>query len=100
MPINITGVDLKKFVKEVYNLSQPQGLGILHYREGGLTDEEAESILAEGTPHHPVDMDYVHGRACKMVVFNNDDKLTIPDRWYDHTDNQLIELLKRCGVDR
>ena len=25
--IDITGVDLKKFIKEVYNLSSPQGMG-------------------------------------------------------------------------
>ncbi len=43
--IEITGVDLRKFIQEVYALSRPQGLGILHYQEGDLSDDEAKSIV-------------------------------------------------------
>jgi len=97
--INITGVDLIKFVKEVYELSMPQGLGFLHYKAGGLTDEEAKQFIISKVPEHcypkniVVDMDYVKGRACKMIVFKENDKLYIRSSWYDHMDEQLRELL-------
>ena len=90
--IDITGTDLIKFVKKVYELSQPQGLGFLHYQEGGLSDEEAKTLIKENG-NYVVNMDYVKGRACKMIVFRKNNKLLIQDSWYDHTDNQLKELL-------
>lgn len=91
--IDITGVDLKMFVKKVYELSMPQGLGFLHYQEGGLTDGEAETLLAHSDDRIAIDMDYVKGRACKMIVFRENGKLFIRNSWYDHTDDQLRELL-------
>ena len=71
MDIDITGIDLIKFVKEVYRLSIPAGLGRLHFKEGGLTDEEAEEILGvwKDDKQFALDMDYVRGRACKMTIF-------------------------------
>jgi hypothetical protein len=89
--IEITGVDLIKFVKKVYDLSVPQGLGFLHYTEEPLTDEEAKSCIFKEP--FIVSMDYVKGRSCKMNVTKENGKLFIPDRWYDHTDTQLEELL-------
>jgi len=99
--IEITGVDLIKFVKKVYDLSIPQGLGFLQYKEFGLTDGEAQACIRPEIPfpynRYPknivVDMDYVKGRACKMKVFKKEDKLLIYNEWYDHTDKQLKELL-------
>ena len=90
--IDITGIDLIKFVKKVYDLSQPLGLGFLHYQEGGLSNEAAKELIKENDPFI-VNMDYVKGRACKMKVFNKEGKLSIHDNWYDHNDNQLKELL-------
>ena len=87
--IDITGVNLVVFVKKVYELSVPQGLGVLHFKEGGLSDEEAKAIVSRGQ----INMDYVHGRACKMNVFFKEGKWYISDRWYDHTNEQLRELL-------
>ncbi len=97
--IDITGVDLIGFIKKVYELSVPQGLGFLHYKAGGLTDAEAKQHIISETPEHfhskniVVDMDYVDGRACKMIVFKENDKLYIRNSWYDHMDEQLRELL-------
>ena len=95
MEIDITGIDLIQFVKEVYKLSIPAGLGRLHFKEGGLTDEEAEEILSvwESDPKFCLDMDYVKGRACKMTVFRNKDKLYTRSPWFDHTDMRLAMLL-------
>lgn len=103
--IEITGVDLKEFAKKVYALSLPQGLGFLHYQSGGLSDKEAEQIITGGNslfnrPNDRIalDMDYVSGRACKMVVFKEEGKLYIRKNWYDHTDTQFKMLLKHFNI--
>lgn len=104
--IDITGIDLKMFIKKVYELSKPQGYGFLHYQEGNLTAEEAEVFLAHSNDRIAIDMDYVKGRACKMVVFKENGKLFIQNAWYDHTNDQLRELLlltlpkdKKCQAE-
>ncbi len=96
--IDVTDVDMVKFVQKVYELSRPQGLGMMHFQPGGLSDEEAKSLIqSNGT----VDMDYVKGRACKMYVSPKDGRLVIMrDNWYDHTDEQLAELLEHIGLSK
>ena len=98
--IKITGVDLRAFVQAVYDLSRPQGLGVLHYQEGSLTDEEADMILNTAFSYAglALALDYVHGRACKMSVYREDGDLFISNRWFDHSDSQLAELLERVGI--
>jgi hypothetical protein len=90
--IDITGVDLVKFVKKAYELSGPQGLGFLHAKGGSLTDEETQELIRP-TGRIALSMDYVHGRACKMTVFREGDRLEIRDTWYDHSDLLLERLL-------
>jgi len=99
MEIDITGINLIEFVKEVYRLSVPAGLGILHFKESGLTDEEAKGILDiwKNDKQFALDMDYVRGRACKMTIFRKDRRgkeIFIRSPWYDHTDMRLAMLLK------
>ena len=94
--IEVTGIDLKQFAKDVYDLSVPQGLGFLHFEKGDLQDEIADQLISDG--HYPLDMDYVNGRACKMTVTKEKEKLFIADTWFDHTDNQLKELLSRHNI--
>ena len=103
--IEITGIDLKKFAKKVYELSMPQGLGFLHYQSGDLSDEQAKNIVSGGnnlfnrpTDRIALDMDYVSGRACKMIVFKEEGKLYIRKNWYDHTDTQLKMLLEHFNI--
>jgi hypothetical protein len=101
MEIDVTGIDLVKFVKETYKLSGPQGLGFLNYEEGELTDDEVEDILKiwEKDKQFRLSLDYVKGRACKMTIFRKEDKLYIRTPWYDHTDDQLRELLLRTQAE-
>ena len=95
--IDVTNVDMVKFVKKVYDLSRPQGLGMMHYTPKPLTDDEAKQFIQDdGT----VDMDYVGGRACKMHVFNRDGVLSVHDSWYDHSDTQFSELLAHVGLGK
>ena len=92
--IDITGVDLIKFVKKAYELSKPLGLGLLHYTPEPLSDEEAKECIIKGE----VGMDYVKGRSCKMRARFDDGRLLIRDKWFDHTDVQLTELLDHVGI--
>lgn len=99
MEINITVINLIEFVKEVYRLSVPAGLGWLHFIEGELTDEGAKEILDmwKNDKQFALDMDYIRGRACKMTVFRKDregKEIFIRSPWHDHTDIQLKKLLK------
>lgn len=96
MNIDFKGIDPIKFIKEVYELSVPQGLGFLHFKEGELTEDEAKEILdfSKDNKMHFLDMDYIKGRACKMTVFREGKKLFFRIPWYDHTDIQSEKLLK------
>lgn len=94
--IDITGVDLVKLVKEVYNLSAPQGMGFLHFTNDELTNEEVNEFIAKDKNEGCIiSLDYVKGRACKFTVFNTKGKLEIHDNWYYHTNAQQEELFKR-----
>ena len=95
--IEVTGIDLKQFAKDVYSLSIPKGMGFLHFRSGELEDEIAKQLVYHESLY-PLDLDYVNGRACKMTVVKKEDKLFIDDVWFDHTDNQLKELLLRHNI--
>ena len=97
--IDITGVDLVELTKAAYRLSAPQGLGFLHAKDGELSDEEAQRLIQDD-PYMPLRMDYVHGRACKLGVYKIKERLYIYDMWYDHTDDDLEELLEAVGVER
>jgi hypothetical protein len=97
MEIDVNDVNMVELIKKAYDLSSPQGLGILHFQNGTLTDEEAKSCISkEGM----INMDYVKGRACKFGVFRSleTNRLVIHSPWYDHTDEQLIELLSHVGI--
>jgi hypothetical protein len=96
--IDVTGVDLTKFAQKAYDLSIPQGLGYLQFKPGGLSDIDVLECLGKPDARVALDMDYVHGRACKMIVFREDGKLIIADAWYDHTDSQLAALLKEFNI--
>jgi len=98
--IDITGVNLIELAKKVYELSLPQGLGFLHFQEGGLSNMEAENIveLYKDDFNLALGMDYINGRACKFNVWKKDGKLYINNSWYDHTDNQLQQLLAHFNI--
>ena len=52
----------------------------------------------DGCDRIAVEMDYVNGRACKMMVLKKDDRLFILDSWYDHTEDELCELISSIGI--
>ena len=56
--IDITGVNMIELVKKAYDLSRPQGMGMMHFTPDPLTDEEAKSLIQE---NGEVSLDYVGG---------------------------------------
>ena len=93
--IDITDVNMVEFVKKVYELSRSQGMGMMHFVEGPMSDEDAQSLINDD---RTVSMDYVSGRACKMYTRIQDGRIVINDSWYDHSDSQLAELLEHIGL--
>ena len=68
MNLDVTFVDPIKFVKEVYKLSVPQGLGFLHFEEGGLTNLEAQEILDMWEKDKPFPkLKEEHGISCNCM---------------------------------
>lgn len=43
--IDITDINLRKFVQTVYDLSRPVGMGYLQYVPGPLSDEYADRLI-------------------------------------------------------
>jgi hypothetical protein len=96
--ITIPQEKLRDFIRTVYDMSVPVGLGFIHAKPGSLSDDEVDSIIRP-TGRIAASMDYVNGRHCKMTVFRADDgTLTIRDNWFDHSDDQLAQLLESIGV--
>ena len=98
--IDVTGCDLRELVKAAYDLSRPQGMGYLHYVEGPLDEASVDEIVSRESPrgHVRLSMDYVKGRAVKLTVFKDDEKLVIRSNWFDHSDELLNALLRRIGI--
>lgn len=97
--IDITGVDLVAFVRAVYERSVPQGMGILHYQPGPLPEDVAAELVHKEGPI-AVSLDYVQGRACKMVVWREGERLLVAPRWFDHSDSNFDALLAEFGIKR
>jgi hypothetical protein len=100
--IEVKELDLVKFTCDAYSLSTPQGLGVLHAKEGALSLEEAQSFVKayEGDKRIALSLDYIHGRSCKMTVWHLEEGgYKLADSWYDHTNAQYEDLLSRHGIE-
>lgn len=59
--IDITGLDKADVLAALYNAARTQGIGLLHYRPGDMTSEEARQRLEISTS-----VDYLRGRVLKV----------------------------------
>lgn len=102
--IDLTGADLRQLVRKAYDLSVPLGNGRLHYRLGGLSDEEVDDILESFGPHGDIHLDYLKGRAMKLSVYRTREwdadacgvTMFMPRDWFDHTERDIERLLESC----
>lgn len=95
--VEITGCDLPTLVRAAYDLSRPQGLGFLHARPGPLDDETVKEVISYGNDNIALNLDYVRGRACKLVVWRKGERLFTRLHWFDHSSYDLDDLLKAIG---
>ena len=92
----VADVDLVNLVKAVYKNSRPQTLiGLLHYREGGMSDEVAKSMI-DSDSLYPINLDYVAGRACKFSAIKVEGGVECfhSFHWYDHSESDILDVLK------
>lgn len=98
--ICVDAAKIDDIIKEAYNLSRPQGMGYLHFKDGELPDDELqhikETIRHQGTTY--LSMDYILGRAVKLTIYQELSHFYIQNSWYDHSEDDLQELLNRIGV--
>lgn len=99
--IYINGTDLVSLAKKAYELSAPRGMGFLHATPGPLSTEQAEGLVEDcrNSRFEALRMDYVNGRCVKLFVQReqNSDLIYITDPWYDHTEEDLQELMTAEG---
>ncbi len=79
MKYDIKGIPLKEVIRAFYEEAIPVGMGMLHYRPGGISDEEIEKIIKSGgtafgykDEHTVVNLDYIAGRRVKTRIYDND----------------------------
>ena len=91
--VSLVGLDKADVLAALYNASNPQGMGFLHYDPKPMTHEEAEALLKQNT-----DFDYLQGRIMKVDL--SGDEL---DPWgYDRDNGQgavenIIAELRKTG---
>lgn len=101
-------VDIVQFVLNAYEMSVLQGSGWLQQKPGPLTWRELDDLMRKGKLEHPLpqgvlmwNFDYLFGRSMKLRIFREPEtgQLFIENYWYDHTKEQLQELLEKAGVE-
>ena len=62
--IDISGLSKSSVLAALYNNAKPQGIGLLHYEQKDMTDDEAQKLLDTGNRY----FDYVKGRVMKVEL--------------------------------
>jgi len=101
--------DLKKVLRalcsEVYAHSHVRGMGILHFQEGGLPEEEFALLWRLAQEVGRVRMDYVLGRCCKFFAELDEPdadglilSMVIDHRgfMYDHPEAEWLSVLSNA----
>jgi hypothetical protein len=114
--IRIPQEKVSQLIANVYAMSVPVGMGFLHFKPGELDKDTLIQLHTEFANRlawckdHPrpaewlfpdtlLIMDYIHGRQCKFSIGYYRGELVINDYWYDHSEAQFTELLRRCDID-
>ena len=90
--IAISRDNLPKVIAKAFDLSNPQGMGFLHFKPGGIPEDVLNGILAradesENPYRKDISLDYVQGRAVKLSIRYDEGSQQWHlegDSWYDH----------------
>lgn len=90
--MDISKYDKAEVLRVLYDNAQPQGMGMLHFKSGNMSREEARSWLKHGTY-----FDYLSGRVMKVDLSGNelDTRLYNRDNGPDAAE-KAIESLSTC----
>ena len=95
MTISLSGLDKAAVLAALYNGSQPQGMGFLHYDPTPMTVDQAKELLTQSERPY---FDYIMGRVMKIDL--NGGEL---DPWGYDRDNgegsaqKVIQTLRETG---
>lgn len=101
--ILVSRKNLPTVIAKAFDLSQPQGMGYLHYQPGPIPADTLRRILDNSDnatmPYlRGVSLDYVEGRAVKLhIPYSEEDSthyLEERPHWYDHSDRAWRELVE------
>ena len=92
---DITDIDPLLIIRTAFDMSVPQGMGILQHRSGGIGASEMARYIARdvwGSYH----VDYMRGRSMKLHFRADREtkRLYFDIDWYDHTRDQAEELMR------
>ena len=91
--INFSPLTRAQALCALYNNAKVQGRGILQYREGNLTKEQAEKLIEESTKPSSIEgekpyayFDYLYGRVMKVKL--EEDSFEFEERLYDRDNGE------------
>lgn len=96
--IEIPVEKLRDAVKAAYDLTKPEKRGA----KGALDDATTDTIVEGSDGWIVASMDYVNGRACQLTVYSDEGdppRYYLQPSWYEHTDDQFVQLLTKIGVE-
>lgn len=98
--IDVTDLDTRKLVGKAFDLSAPQGLGQFSHKPGPLSDQELDELMGYFATSGKISLDYVRGRSLKFHIYTDTatDKRYISAFWYDHSPEDVSDLLALCGM--
>ena len=91
MKIDIAGLDKAEVLMALYAAARPQGLGHLHHEPGGLSKDEALTVLQNGCS-----VDYLRGRVIKVTLAGDEIDSFLYDR--DNGDGAAHRALQTAGL--
>jgi len=98
--IDVSSCSIEQLVKTAYDLSVPVGMGLYHFSPDPMSDDLFHETMEQCTHRNRISLDYVKGRQVKFTIWMDPDaqKHYIRPQWYDHTTENLVVLLTRCGI--
>lgn len=94
--VRIQSTNFEEIMNNVYSLSRPQGLGILHFEEGNTMPKECMAYYKQQMEEKKsAHADYTKGRSMKFNLYQDDKGYFTENNLVDHSDEQLKALMEK-----